>query len=389
MPNVFSPVLPTVIGMALKTLREKALVTRFINRDFANIPAGQGDTVTVTVASPGTTNAVTPSHNQVAATGSNPIKVPVQLTEWRETSMDLTDKEAGEISAGIMPAQLAENVKALANYVNAWFYGLYWQSYGLVGTPGTIAFNAGTTADAIAVRKLLNKQLAPDDQRFAILDLEAEAKALGVPEFVRVDARGDANALKRGFLGPLVGIEWYMDQLIPRHVSTALTAGAATVNGAHAVNAGTSDLGRTGTVSIAKATNASPLVRGDILTFAGDTQQYSVQADVTLAVGNTTVSIAPALKTAKVGGEAMTLAASHTVNLAFTRDAIAFASRPLKAPDLGGPSSANEFSMVDEVTGLVLRAEIIRQHRQTKLGLDILFGGRIVRPEFIVRLAGQ
>jgi hypothetical protein len=387
--NNFSPVLPVIIGLALKTLREQALITRFINRDFENVPAGQGDVVNVTVASAATVADVAPSAAPVQGADSTPVKVPITLDQWKKSDMYITDKEVGMITSGIIPAQMAECIKALANYVNSYFYSLYWQSYGMVGTPGTIAFNAGTTADAIAARKLLNKQLAPFDPRVGILDVEAEAKALAVDAIVRADARGSGEALTTGFIAKTMGISWFMDQLVARHVSTPLSAGAATVNGAHAVNAGSTDNGRTGTVSIAKATNPSNLVKGDILTFAGDTQQYSVQADVTLAVGNTTVTIAPALKTAKAGAEAVTLAASHTVNPVFHRDALSYASRPLGTLQLGGASQGDFFSVADEQTGVVLRAELVRQNKQTLLQFDILFGGKMTRPELFVRLAGQ
>lgn len=385
MANNFANVLPQLVARSLMALREQALVTRFINRDFDNLPQQQGDTISVTLPTPKTVSDVTPSATPIVGQDSTPSKVSITLNQWKKVNMVITDKEVGMITNGIIPSELSEMVKALANFVNSWFYGLYPKFYGLVGTPGTIAFNAGTTADAIAARKLLNKQLAPFDPRVIILDVEAEAKALAVDAIVRADARGNGNALATGQIARTMGFDWYMDQLIPRHVSTALSGGAATVNGAHAIGAGSTDNGRTGTVSIAKATATSPLVAGDILTFAGDTQQYTVLAGVTLAVGNTTVSISPALRSAKSGGEAVTLAASHTVNLAMHRDAIMFASRPLTTLQGEG----NFVSIPDPQTGLVLRGELVRQHKQTVFELDILFGGEVVRPEFGVRIAGQ
>jgi hypothetical protein len=176
-----------------------------------------------------------------------------------------------------------------------------------------------------------------------------------------------------------------MDQQIPTHVTTPLSAGNATANGAQVVGAGSTDQGRTGTVSIAKATNASALVAGDVLSFAGDPQTYVVLTAVSLIVGNTTVAIAPALQVAKTGGELVTLRASHVVNLAFHRDAFGFVSRPLQA------SSANTMevmSVADPVSGVALRLEVVRQNKQTLFDFDVLYGAECVRPELAARLAG-
>lgn len=81
-------------------------------------------------------------------------------------------------------------------------------------------------------------------------------------------------------------------------------------------------------VSLAKATNAASLKEGDILTIAGDGQTYVVTEAVSLAVGNTAVKIYPGLARATTGSEAVTVSGSHVMNLAFHRDAIAFATPP-------------------------------------------------------------
>ena len=77
---------------------------------------------------------------------------------------------------------------------------------------------------------------------------------------------------------------------------------------------------------------------------------------------------------------------SHKVNLAFQRDAIAFVNRPLAdIQGLGNIITSN----TDPVSGLSLRLEISRQHKQTKWAFDILFGGKVIRPECAVRVAGK
>lgn len=45
-------------------------------------------------------------------------------------------------------------------------------------------------------------------------------------------------------------------------------------------------------------------------------------------------------------------------------------------------------SMQDPQTGIVLRLEVSRQHKQIVWEFDILYGARLVRPELAVRILG-
>ena len=139
-------------------------------------------------------------------------------------------------------------------------------------------------------------------------------------------------------------------------------------------------------VSLAKATNAAGLKEGDILTIAGDAQTYVVTEAVSLAVGNTAVKIYPGLARLTTGSEAVTVSGSHVMNLAFHRDAIAFATRPLmdSANGLGNLIQ----SAVDPVSGLSLRLEVSREHKRTRFSYDILYGADVVRRELGCRIAG-
>lgn len=382
--NTFSGILPTIIAQSLPALRENAVISRLCNRDYANAPAEQGDVVNVTLPSSFSASDVSPQAAPSDGSGSTPVKVAITLNRWRKVSMAMTDKEVGQITAGIAPAQMTEMVRTLANDVNSYAYGLYKRIFNIAGTAGTNPFNSGSTAAIRDARALLEKNLAPRSDRRVILTPDAEAQALGASDIVRWDGRGTGAAIDSGIISKTYGMDWYSDQLLPTHTSTALTAGAATINGAQAINAGSTDGGRTGTISIAKATNSAPLVQGDIIEFTvgGVVQQHTVITGVTLAVGNTTVTVAPALRVATAGGETVTLRATHGVNFVFHRDALWMASRPLST--LGGD---NTYSVADPVTGLVLRAEIVRQDKQTKLEFDILYGFEWVRPEWAVRLA--
>jgi len=384
MANVLTDVIPVLLAQGLQILRGATVMPRLVNTDFANMPAQKGDTVNVWIPSAATVADVAPSAAPYQAPDSSGVKVPIQLNRWRHSGFFLTDKEQEEIAAGYKSRKAEESVKVLANDVNAFLLAQYKQIYGYVGTAGTTPFASDVTA-ATAARAALSRQLAPLTDRRFVMDVNAEANALGLAQFTSAEKVGSNTAIIDGTLGRRLGFDFAMDQQVPTHTSTALSAGNATVNGAQAAGVGSTDGGRTGTVSIAKATNAGTLVEGDIITFAGDAQTYTVLANTTLIVGNTSVPIAPALQSAKSGGELMSLKASHVVNLAIHRDCIAFASRPLQAAK---DNTVEMMSVADPISGIALRLEVTRQNKQWLWDFDILYGGKCVRPELGVRVAG-
>lgn len=177
-----------------------------------------------------------------------------------------------------------------------------------------------------------------------------------------------------------------MDQNVPTHTAGSITTGLI-CKAATAVAVGVTSL----VATTAASTGACALVVGDIITFAGDAQTYVITEAATQASAATDVTIKflPALKVAKTGSEAITVKASHVVNMAFHRDAIAFANRPLQQnASMINQLGSISMSDVDPVSGLTLRLEVTREHKRIRFSYDILYGGVLVRPELACRLAG-
>lgn len=378
MANTLSAVVPQILAQGLMALRENCVMPRLVNSDYGNDARKKGATIDVPIPSSVTAIPVAPAVGAPANADSAPTSAQINLDQWYEAPFYLTDKEIIQSEAGIIPMQASEAIKALANNVNAYLMGLYKGVYGVAGAAGTTPF-ASNTSEATDTRKVLNNQLAPLKDRRFVIDPDAESNALNLRAFQDMSFSGSSAAIVEGEINRKLGFDWYMDQQVPTHEVTAFTAGAATVNGAHAIGVSV--------VSIAKATNASIVKEGDILNFAGDSQTYVVRTDATLIVGNAAVEIAPPLQVATAGGEVVTKTASHVVNLAFHRDAFAFASRPLEDTMAGELGSIVQ-SAVDPVSGLSLRLEVTRQHKQIRWAYDVLYGGALVRAPLAVRTMG-
>lgn len=382
MANTLTAVTDKILAAGVMALRQMSIMALLVNRGYESSAGQSGTTIDVPIPSAVATQDVAPGPTPPATADIAPTSVSVPLDQWKEAPFYLTDKDELEAVEGVFPMQASEALKSLVNTVDNYILTtLYRDIYGFTGTPGTTPF-ATDTSDVTNIRVVLNKQLSPMDNRRIVVNPDAEGKALNLRAFNDMSWNtGNTQALIDGNLTRKFGFDFFMDQNVDTgafHTSTVFTAGAATANGVNAL--------ASTTLSIAKATNTSPLVKGDIITIAGDPQTYVVVTGVTLAVGNTNVTISPGLKKATVGAEAISLKASHVVNLGFHRDCFAFASRPLRNTREGLGSIMQ--TAIDPISKLALRLEVRGEHKRVRYSWDMLYGGKVVRPELGCRLAG-
>lgn len=375
MANTLTDVIPQLLAQGLLALREAAFVPRIVNRGYERLAGERGSTIDVPVSSAIAVQDVTPAATPPSTADIAPSKVAITLDKWKEAPFYLTDKEILEVMAGTIPMQAAEAVKALANQINTDILALYKDVYGYAGTAATTPFGTDLTA-ATALRKVLGVQLAPMDPRYIILDPEAEANALNLRALQDQSWRSNPSAIVNGQIGRTLGFDWFMHQLVPSH--TAGTASGATTNTA-GYAAGVK------TVTLASAGTGTILV-GDVFTLAGHSQTYVVTSGDADVSNGGTISFEPGLKVALAASAiAITLKATHRVNLGFHRDAFAFATRPLEN---SGQGLGTFMSAADPESGLTLRLELSREHKRTRWSFDVLYGVKTVRRELACRLAG-
>lgn len=379
MANDLSVLAPKLLAQGLMALRENAVMPRLVNRDYETEAAQKGTTVTIPIPSAIADRNVAPAEVPPASVDSTPTQALVPLDQWREAPFHLTDKEQLESLSNVIPMQASEAIKSLVNTANAFIMNKYKGIYGVSGVAGTTPL-ATSTSEATDARKVLNNQLSPLDNRRLVIDPDAEATALNLRAFQDMSFSGSAEAIVEGKINRKLGFDWFMDQQVPTH-TTGVATGTPVTNGAPAVGAVliVTDGWTNDTTGI--------LLEGDIITFAGDSQTYVVTADVDsgATTGPASIPIAPALQVAVGDGAAITVTADHVVNLAFHRDAFAFASRPLAQSE--GLGNIIE-SATDPVSGLSLRLEISRQHKQVQFSYDMLYGAALVRRELAVRMMG-
>jgi len=375
--NTLTYVTPKLLAQGLLALRENAIMARLVNRDYGSMAKLKGNTIDIPIPSAVAVQDVTPGAYSDMTSDFSPTDANLPLDQWKEAPFYLTDKDMLTCMKGTIPMQASEAIKAIINTVDSYILGLYVGVYGYAGTADVTPF-ATSVAEATAARKTLTNQLAPLTDRRFVFDADAEANALGLRAFQDASFSGTNEGIKDGKITRKLGFDWHLDQNVPTHTAGTANAACTTDGSAYLTGVKTVNLASAGTGTI---------LEGDIITFAGDAQTYAVSTGDTAIADGGTIIFEPGLKVAMgTSPVAITVKADHVVNLAFHRDAFAFASRPL-ADNTKGLGSLIQ-SATDPISGLSLRLEISREHKRTRFSFDMLYGGVLVRPELACRVAG-
>ncbi len=389
MANTLTATLTQILAKGMMGLREQVLMTRLVNTDWSMEAKSKGATIDIPIATDmGTADSVTPAATPTAGDDITTAVKQITLDQWYHKAFNLNDQEIDRINANdnFIPLQMQEAFRTIAYKINSTIYDTAPGIYGYTGTAGTTPFGSGSeVADATNLRKTLHEQLCPRTDRRMVLDFAAEAAALNLAQISDADKRGSGETKMTGDIGRAFGFDMYGDDQVPTH--TAGTAsGATTDSTGYALGIKTVTLASAGTGTI---------LTGDIITFAGDTQTYAVTSGDADVSGGGSISFVPGLKVViEASAHAITLKASHVMNLGFHRDAFGLAVR---APEIGtkalfGAETTNNLSNMvtlnDPVTGLVMRIELIRMYKMWMYDIDCLWGVTLVSPERAARLAG-
>ena len=371
-------IVSTLASMGLDALRETIVLAKTTNRSYEqDLSNGVRRNQTVDIAIPAAVavRTVTPDVVPPAVTAITPTNVSLTMDQHEEAPFILDDQALIKVDRGIVPMQLTEAVKAVANGIDNHIWGKVTAAagvYGFAGTAGTTPFGTDLTEFTDA-RKVFLDQLGPldEDNVFFVFDTAVDANTLNLDQVTNAASRGDGGRTKlRGEIGSVLGARWIMSQNVPTHSQTA--AGTILVNDAGTtIGDGTLTWDGGGT---------QPAV-GDIFTVDGDTQTYQVQSATA-----TVITMLPASKVAWANSAVVTFKGSYVANLLYHRNFLAFAMAPLLESNL----LRNEDAAIafDEELGMGLRVELTKQHHQYQWTVDAMYGAVIVRPEYAVIVAG-
>ncbi len=384
--NTLDQLVPKIAARGLLDFRQKAFMPQIVNADYSAEAAQKGDRVSVLVPTELTVKDVVPGEDQVAPTTSNPRVENIELDHWKSVSFYLTDKELMQIDADehFLPFQMTQAISALATAMNTSFMNEGYKAEKLLGNHKKPIFSGevkfantvhGGVQAAIDGRKMLNAAGAPKEGRFGIIGYDEEARATELGHFADVSQSGDKNVRMEGELGRKFGIDWIStDQIVKnRTLDTSLTVTPAAV------------VSKGDTEARFRGLTIQPKV-GDVLIRTTNDEIFGVVKSVQeMARHDYRLYFYEPVPQSLATNQAVKFADAVNNNLIFQRNAFAFATRPLAAATQHVALGSRIISLTDPVTGLSLRLEIYRQHKQTVWEFDALWGVKLVRPEFAIR----
>lgn len=282
------------------------------------------------------------------------------------------------------------------------FLDVVCETFNQVGTPGT---NPTAMSTYLAVGQRLDEYLCPmDSDRSLIISPSANAAAVDTFKGLFQSSERIAEQYERGAMGQGLGFEFYRSGLVAT-LSTGNKVSGVTVSGANQAGS---------TITIGGLSSGDTFKRGQVFTISGvkainpETktsysydQQFVITADTTSTGATATLSIAPPIKLGSstgdvnardtvnslpTNGAVLTFegaaSAIYRVGLGFHKEGIAFATADLVPLDGINNSSAT-------IEGLRVRiargSDILQDYNLARF--DILAGWKVIRPEFVTRLA--
>lgn len=313
----------------------------------------------------------------------------VSAQDVKETSVEVTldklatvDVEFGAIARATSVDDLNRlfvdpAAAAIAEKINGDGLSLYKDIPYFCGTAGTTPDGLDDFANAA---KVLDNNKVPMDKRHGIWNADAMATFRQIPALVNANKSGSTEALRRGAIGDVFGIDHYMSQGVKTHSGGSLTAGGTGASGVKVE----ADVTANQTISLisnasAAGTLTGTVKKGDLVTIGG--KQYTVVQDATASSNKISVKLDRAITV--TANTAATVVSSGVQNLVFHENAFAFVTRPLMAP-------AGVESYTTSYNGISLRVTrgYNMQYKKEMLSMDVLYGYKTMYPELACRVLG-
>lgn len=247
-----------------------------------------------------------------------------------------------------------------------------------LGTSGTTPF--GSNFDEMAdLRKVLDDNGAPATDRSLVINTTAGANLRKKSQLTKVNEAGTTMTLRDGELLDIHGISIKESAGVAVHTK-GTGASATTNNAGYAIGA---------TVITLAAAGTGTVITGDVITFAGDTNQYLVATGDTDVSGGGTITLAkPGLRQAiPAAATNITVTNSYTGNVAFNRNAIHFITRAPALPD-GGDSAIDSYMLTDPRSGISFEVRLYAVYRKIRAEVAAAWGQGVIKPAHVAILKG-
>lgn len=384
MANTITGLIPTLYNKLDVVSRELVGFIPSCRRDAKLERAALDQTITTYVTPAATSSSISPSMTIPEGTAQTIGNRTLSISASESVTIPWEGEEARSLMNGDQPQfgnikadQIEQGFRTLVNKIELAAAATYIEASRATGTSGTTPFSS-SLGDAAQAKKILDDNGAGGD-RSMIINTTAGAAMRTLANLTQVNSAGSDRTLREGVLLDLANFMIRESAQITDHtIGTA--SGATTDNAGYAVGATTITLASAGTGTI---------LAGDVITFAGDTNQYVVTTgDADVSGGGTVVLAAPGLRAAiAASATAITVTSAYTPNMAFPRSALDLVVRLPALPD-DGDAAADRTVIQDPWSGLVFDVAYYKGYHKNMIEIGAAWGTRISKPEHVVILKG-
>jgi hypothetical protein len=379
MSNTLTNLVPDLYAALDVVSRELVGMIPAVTMDARVDRAAEGQSVRVPVVPTNASSNITPAMGVPAEADQVIGNTSIVINKAKSVPFSWEGNEQVGLNSGVgygnvRVNQIAQAMRTLVNEIEADLCGLHSTMSRAFGTAGTTPFGtSGDFTDATQALKILKDNGSPTQDNHLVVNTSAGAIFLGKQSNASVAF--EPTIMNQGVFQTLSGMAIRESGQVVNFTKGA-GAGYLVNNGAGYP---------IGATSIVVDTGTGAVLAGDVVTFAGDTNQYVVATGVTGA--GTLVLAAPGLRKAVSDNAAITLVNSSARNMAFNRSAIVLATRMPQRPE-EGDMALDVMTIQDPRSGLAFEVSIYPGYRKIRYEIALAWGVKNIKPEHTALLLG-
>lgn len=318
----------------------------------------------------------------------DPGTTELTVDKYRHASLDVLDWDRAFAGPDFLETHVFPCVDEISDTVATLCMQMAYRNVGPYHVVGSTPAVSDITATQAVL--LANKCPTTDEMNmFFQISPSLNAALLNLSAFTQHQGAGTVGVGDQvtGQLTRRFGFNFFPTQLLSTHTAGAITAASPNLDG------GGSPVAKgTTTITVDDGTLTGTVKAGDALTIAGDSTVYVITADATASGNAIELDISPGLQVQAADDALVTFVQStlnsQIMNLAYHREAFAFAAVPLpRAAEQ--MAAANVGVASDPQSGLSLRVCMgwDMATRKNRLVVDTLFGFKVLNPMLACRAA--
>jgi hypothetical protein len=379
MANTLTNLIPLLFSALDVVSREQVGFLPAVTLDATGERAALNQVIRTFQTPQATASDITPSPVVPTYSGQTIGSKPLTITKSKAVGIPWTGEEILSLQGGfgidpILRDQAVQAMRTLVNLAEADVAAQYAYASRVIAPASSTPFSTNL-ADSANLLKALKDNGAPEGDMHLVINTTAGAALRSLANLTRANEAGTTVIQRQGTLINLAGFEIRESAAVVK--TTAGTGASYLINnsGGYAV----------GSTTLAVDTGSGTIIAGDYITIGStDTNKYLVTT--ALAAGSLVIA-APGLLIAAADNATVTVGATYSANMAFTRNAIAVAMRAPAVPR-GGDLAVDSTIITDPRSGISFEIRHYKGYRMETFEVGLAWGVAMIKSEHSVVFAG-